>query len=94
MQLNQFVMHKCKFGHSEFYKYSIFNVILLVIYVNDIIIPGDDTEDISSLKLFLSSQFYTKYLGEFKYFWGLRCQVSKTSSYLNMTYYWDEEVRS
>ena len=35
-------------------------IILLVVYVNDIVIIGSDTTDISSLKSFLHGHFHTK----------------------------------
>ncbi|XP_028089314.1 uncharacterized protein LOC114289746 [Camellia sinensis] len=43
-------------------------VIVLLLYVDDMIITGDDTVSISSLKQFLSRQFETKDLGLLSYF--------------------------
>ena len=43
-------------------------------YVDDIIIIGDDMADISSLKSFLHGQFHTKDLGMLKYFLGVEVE--------------------
>ena len=53
-------MQKSKSNHSVFYKNSNSGIILLVVYVDNIIITGSDSKDISSLKSFLQSQFHTK----------------------------------
>ena len=46
-------MQKSKFDHSVFYRNSQVGIILLVLYVDDIIIPRDNKTGISSLKSFL-----------------------------------------
>ena len=45
-------MQKSKFDHSVFYRNSNSSIILLVVYVDDIVIIGSDSEGISSLKSF------------------------------------------
>ena len=50
-------------NHFVFYKFSQAGIILLVMYVDDIIITGNDMAGISSLKSFLHGQFHTKDLG-------------------------------
>lgn len=58
--------------HSVFYRISPTGKrILLVVYVDDILITGDDSTGIDSLKEFLRSQFQTKDLGALKYFLGI-----------------------
>ena len=52
-------MQKSKSDHSVFYRNSQAGIILLVVYVDDIIIIGDDMASISSLKSFLYGQFHT-----------------------------------
>ena len=46
-------MQKSKFDHYVFYRNSQAGIILLIVYVEDIIIIGDDMTGISSLKSFL-----------------------------------------
>ena len=52
--------------------------ILLLLYVEDMIITGDDTVGISSLKQFLHRQLEMKDLGSLSYFLGL--EISQDSS--------------
>lgn len=42
--------------------------IILVFYVDDIVIFGDDTDEICALKFFIQKEFQTKDLGSLKYF--------------------------
>ena len=44
---------------------------MLIVYVDDIIITGDDHKGIDELKQFLHSQFHTKDLGKLRYFLGI-----------------------
>ena len=46
-------MQKNKFNHSVFYKNSNSYIILVVVYVDDIFINGNDSKGILSLKSFL-----------------------------------------
>ena len=46
-------MQKSKSDHSVFYRNSQASIILFVLYVDDIIVTGNDMAGISSLKSFL-----------------------------------------
>ena len=50
---------------------------MLVVYVDDIVIIGSDSKDISSLKSFLHIQFHIKDLGMPKYFLGIEVMWRK-----------------
>jgi len=64
-----------KTGHSVFFKSSSLNkVIYLVIYVDDIVITGNDQEGIKDVKQHLFSHFQTKALGRLCYFHGIVAQ--------------------
>ena len=56
-------------------------------YVDDIIITGDDMTGISSLKSFLHGQFHTKNLGMLKYFLGIEVMRSKCGIFLSQKKY-------
>lgn len=69
--LYQFGLTRCSVDHSVFYKHSIHGSIFLVVYVDDIIITGNDEKGICDLKTYLNDQFQTKDLGKLKYFLGI-----------------------
>ena len=69
-EIQEFGMNKSKKDHSIFYKKSAASIILLVVYVDDIVIIGNDHAGIFNLKAFMHSKFHTKDLGELKYFLG------------------------
>ena len=56
-------------------------------YVDDIIITGDDMAGISSLKFFLHGQFHTKDLDMLKYFLGVEVMRSKRRVFLSRRKY-------
>ena len=64
--------------------------ILLLLYVNDIIITGDDLIGIQELKDFLSQQFEMKDLGHLNYFLGLEITHSTDELYITQAKYASE----
>ncbi len=62
-------------------------MILLRLYVDDIIITGDDHSDISDFKKFLQQQFEMKDLGHLGYFLGLEVSSDSTGYYLSQAKY-------
>ena len=58
--VKEFGTQKSKSDYSVFSRNSNSGIISLVVYVDDIVITGSDSEGISSLKSFLHSQFHTK----------------------------------
>ena len=85
--IEKFSMQKSKSDHSVFYENSQAGIILLVVYVDDTIIIGDDMASISSLKSFLHGQFHTKDLGMLKYFLGIEVMRSKHRIFLSQRKY-------
>ena len=57
-------------------------ITILLLYVDDMIITGDDMQSIQDLKHFLSHQFEMKDLGPLNYFLGLEVSSSANGYYL------------
>ena len=64
--------------------------ILLLLYVDDMIITGDDLNGIQELKVFLSRQFEMKDLGHLSYFLGLEITHSTDGLYVTQAKYASE----
>ena len=62
-------------------------IILLLLYVDDMIITGDDLSDIQELKIFLSQQFEMKDFGHLNYFLGLEITHSIDGLYITQSKY-------
>ena len=61
--------------------------ILLVLYVDDMIIIGDDLNGVQELKNFFNQQFEMKDLEHFSYFLGLEITYSTNSLYITQAKY-------
>ena len=73
----KFGLRHCHFDHSVFSHTSNRGKILLIVYVDDIIIIGDDKQSIDDLKRYLQNSFQTKDLGKLRYFLGIEVARSK-----------------
>ncbi|GKB34004.1 ribonuclease H-like domain-containing protein, partial [Tanacetum coccineum] len=60
-----------KFDYSLYIKHRSDKFITLLVYVDDIVITGNDDIGINEFKLFLSTKFLIKDLGTLKYFLGI-----------------------
>ncbi|XP_039158784.1 uncharacterized protein LOC120288727 [Eucalyptus grandis] len=79
----KFGLKRCQVDHSVFSSVSSAGCILLVVYVDDIIITGSDSDGIQRLKQFLHTQFSTKDMGHLRYFLGIEVAYSHTG--INLT---------
>ncbi|BBG93416.1 HXXXD-type acyl-transferase family protein [Prunus dulcis] len=68
--------------HALFVKHDGRRLIALIIYVNDIVVTGNDIEEQLKLQKYLSQEFEMKDLGDLKYFLGIEVARSKTSIFL------------
>ena len=59
----------------------------LLIYVDDILITGNDPVSIATIKKFLHSQFHLKDLGDLKYFLGIKESSSKNGIFISQRKY-------
>lgn len=71
--------YRSKVDHSVFVKHSDRGMIALVVYVDDIVITGDDGLGIVALKADLKRHFQTKDLGQLRDFLGIEVARSKVS---------------
>ena len=62
--------------------------LLLIMYVDDIIITGDDKKGIDDLKRYLQNSFQTKGLGKLCYFLGIEVARSKEGIILSQKMSW------
>ena len=85
--IEKFGIQKSKSYHSVFYRNSQAGIILLVVYVDDFVMTGNDMAGILSLNSFLHGQFHTKDLGMLKYFVGVEVIRSKHRIFLSQRKY-------
>ena len=50
---------------------------ILIVYVDDIILIGDNTGEVERLKKVLATEFEIKYLGQMRYFLGMEVARSR-----------------
>ena len=74
--------------HTMFYKHSNEGkVAILIVYVDDIVLTGDDCNELEKLKGKLAEEFEIKDLGALKYFLGMEFARSKEGIFVNQRKY-------
>ncbi|GJX61870.1 putative RNA-directed DNA polymerase [Tanacetum coccineum] len=69
--------------HTLFVKRKAGKLTALIVYVDDMVVTGDDTEEIEALKNYLSQEFEMKDLGQLKYFLGI--EVARSIQGISMS---------
>ncbi|CAL8993466.1 unnamed protein product, partial [Prunus brigantina] len=73
--------------HTLFLKRRKGRLTALIIYVDDVIVTGDDQAEIQSLQKYLASEFEMKSLGDLKYFLRIEVARSKHGIFLSQRKY-------
>jgi len=82
LSLISFGFTQSKADYSLFTKVAGTSFLALLVYVDDIIVTGNCSSSIASLKTFLHKQFQIKDLGCLRYFLGLKVARSSTGIHL------------
>lgn len=78
---------QCNGDHTVFYKHKGSFITIMAVYVDDIIITGDDVEEIKFLKESLGKAFEVKDLGPLRYFLGIEIVRSQKRIVLSQRKY-------
>jgi len=70
------------FQHSLFLKFSTNTIIALLLYVDDVVLAGNDIHEISRITALLDDTFKIKNLGDLKFFLGL--EVTRSTSGIHL----------
>jgi hypothetical protein len=73
--------------HTLFLKHNEEQIIALIVYVDDMIVIGNDLEERKTLQEHLAREFEMKDLGELKYFLGIEVSRSKKGIFLSQRKY-------
>ncbi|KAI5336519.1 hypothetical protein L3X38_015787 [Prunus dulcis] len=69
------------------YDWPLGKLTALIIYVDDMIVTGDDQAEMQNLQKYLASEFEMKSLGDLKYFLGIEVAKSKHGIFLSQRKY-------
>jgi hypothetical protein len=78
---------QCNGDHTVFYEHQGSRITILAIYVDDIVITGDDVEEIKIPKERLGRAFEVKDLGPLRYFLGIEIAMSSKGIILSQRKY-------
>jgi hypothetical protein len=79
--------YQCNRDHTVFYRHMWSYITILDVYVNDIVITGDDVEEIKSLKERLGRAFEVKDIEPLQYFLGIEITRSSKGIVLSQRKY-------
>ena len=73
--------------HTLFFKHAAGKVAILIVYMDDIVITGDDIVEIVDLKKYLAQEFEVEDLGQLKYFLGIQISHGPKGVFLSKRKY-------
>uniref|UniRef100_A0A803NUD0 Reverse transcriptase Ty1/copia-type domain-containing protein n=1 Tax=Cannabis sativa TaxID=3483 RepID=A0A803NUD0_CANSA len=82
-----FGYHPCNSNHTLFLKKQDGKLTALIIYVDDMVVTGNDPVERKALQNYLSREFEMKDLGPLKYFLGIEVSRSKRGIFLSQRKY-------
>src|SRR5262249_20478263 len=85
--MKAFGYHQCNSDHTLFLKKQQGKITTLIIYVDDMVVTGNDAEERKALHEYLSKEFEMKDLGSLKYFLGIEVSRSKKGIFLSQRKY-------
>lgn len=85
--MRSFGYHQSNSDHTLFLKREHGKITALIVYVDDIVVTGNDPDEMKALQSYLSSEFEMKDLGDLKYFLGIEVSRSDKGIFLSQRKY-------
>ena len=85
--MRSFGYHKSNSDHTLFLKKQHGKITALIVYVDDMVVTGNDLDERKALQSYLSSEFEMKDLNHLKYFLGIEVSRSDKGIFLSQRKY-------